>query len=175
MGTNAGFGIVYDRGASVVDVDVTDGGQKSENNSGIAFPIIRTEHWEKTFSRQDVRGETQNSFEQVKVPPKAYEPTKEKPHISSFPCLVRGLRQGQEPRRRKHETTSGHGTPCNSVRLHVRNGHLGDPNRKISMMVATDSIHGSIFAVVARRKGGQEDYVMHRFQNYVERLGLVEM
>ena len=26
---------------------------------------------------------------------------------------------------------------------------------KISMMVATDSIHGSIFAVVARRKGGR--------------------
>ena len=25
---------------------------------------------------------------------------------------------------------------------------------KISMMVATDSIHGSIFAVVARRRGG---------------------
>ena len=33
----------------------------------------------------------------------------------------------------------------------------GDPNRKISMMVAADSIHGSIFAVVARRKGGQDD------------------
>ena len=35
----------------------------------------------------------------------------------------------------------------------------GDPNRKISMMVATDSNHGSIFAVVARRTGGQDDYV----------------
>ena len=32
---------------------------------------------------------------------------------------------------------------------------LGGP--KISMMVATDSIHGSIFAVVAMRKGGQDD------------------
>ena len=30
---------------------------------------------------------------------------------------------------------------------------------KISMMGATDSIHGSIFAIVARRKGGQDDYV----------------
>ena len=36
----------------------------------------------------------------------------------------------------------------------------GDPNRKISMMVATDSIHGSIFAVVARRTGGQDEFVM---------------
>ena len=42
------------------------------------------------------------------------------------------------------------------------------------MMVATDSIHGSIFTVVARRKGGQDDYVMQSFQNYMDRLGLVE-
>ena len=42
------------------------------------------------------------------------------------------------------------------------------------MMVATDSIHGSIFAVVARRKGGQDDYVMQSFQNYIDRLGFVK-
>ena len=41
------------------------------------------------------------------------------------------------------------------------------------MMVATDSIHGSIFADVARRKGGQDDYVMQSFQNYIDRRGLV--
>ena len=35
-------------------------------------------------------------------------------------------------------------------------------------MVATD--HGSIFAVVALRKGGQDDYVMQSFQNYIDRL-----
>ena len=44
----------------------------------------------------------------------------------------------------------------------------------MSMMVATDSIHGSIFAVVARKKGGQDDYVMQSFQNYIDRLGLVK-
>ena len=49
----------------------------------------------------------------------------------------------------------------------------GDPNRRISMMVATDSIHGSVFAVVARRKSGQDDYVMQSFQIHVDRLGLV--
>ena len=41
------------------------------------------------------------------------------------------------------------------------------------MMVATDSICGSIFAVVARRKGGQDNYVMQVFQNYIDRLGSV--
>ena len=50
----------------------------------------------------------------------------------------------------------------------------GDTNRKFSMTVATNSIHGSIFAVVARRKGGQDDYVMQSFQNYIDRLGLVK-
>ena len=49
---------------------------------------------------------------------------------------------------------------------------LGGP--KNSMMVATGSIPGSIFAVVARRKGGQGDYVMQSFQNYIDRLGLVK-
>ena len=39
-------------------------------------------------------------------------------------------------------------------------------------MVATDSTHGSIFAVVARRKGGQDDRVIQSFQNYIDRLGL---
>ena len=35
---------------------------------------------------------------------------------------------------------------------------------KIPSMVATDSIHGSFFAVVSRRKGGQYDYVKQSFQ-----------
>ena len=42
------------------------------------------------------------------------------------------------------------------------------------MMVATDSIHGSIFAVVARRTGGQDDYVMQSFKKYKDQLGLAK-
>ena len=44
----------------------------------------------------------------------------------------------------------------------------------MSMMVATDSIHGSILAFVGKRKGGQDDYVMQSFRNYIDRLGLVK-
>ena len=51
---------------------------------------------------------------------------------------------------------------------------LGDPIRKISMLIATDSVHGSIFAVVARREGGQDDHVTQGFQNYIDKLGLVK-
>ena len=91
-----GFDIVYDRGTHVLDIDVNggvyvnDGGRKSEN-SGIAFPVVRTEHGERALSQaqrdyarkqaihQEVYGESQNTFEQVKVkvPPKPYETTKE--------------------------------------------------------------------------------------------------
>ena len=45
---------------------------------------------------------------------------------------------------------------------------------KILMMVTSDSIHGSICAVVARREGGQNDDVMQCFQNYIDRLGLAK-
>ena len=45
---------------------------------------------------------------------------------------------------------------------------LADPNKKIAMIVVTGSIHGSIFAVVERTKGGQD------FQNYIDPLGLVK-
>ena len=44
--------------------------------------------------------------------------------------------------------------------------------RKISMMIATGSKHGSI--VVARRKGAQDDNVILSFQNFFDMLGLVK-
>ena len=45
--------IVYDRGAYVLDVDVNDGvyvndeRRKFESDSGISFPVIRKEYWER--------------------------------------------------------------------------------------------------------------------------------
>ena len=49
MESTPGFDIVYDRGAHVLDVDVNDGvyvnneRRKFESDSGISFPVIRTE------------------------------------------------------------------------------------------------------------------------------------
>ena len=91
------FDIVYDRGAYVLDVDVNDGvyvnneRRQFEHDPGISFPVIRKEYWERALSQaqqdherqqgiqQDVQGENQHTFEQVKVkvPPNPYEPTKE--------------------------------------------------------------------------------------------------
>ena len=76
------------------DVDVNDGvneRQQFEHDSGISFPAIRKEYWERALSQsqqdherqqriqRDVHGENENAHEQikVKVPPKPYEPTKE--------------------------------------------------------------------------------------------------
>ena len=95
--TTPGYDTVYDRGAYVLDVDVNGGvyvkddRHKFENDSGISFPVIRTEYWERALCQaqkhherkqsiqQDVHGENQDTFEhaEAKVPPKPCEPTKE--------------------------------------------------------------------------------------------------
>ena len=85
MASTPGFDIVYDRGAYLLDVDVNDGiyvnneRQQSEHNSGISFPVIRKEYWERALSQaqqdherqqriqRDVHGENQNTHEQIKV------------------------------------------------------------------------------------------------------------
>ena len=183
----------------MLDVDVNDGAcvnderRQFEHDSGISFPGIREEHWERALSQaqqdherqqgiqQDVHGENQHTFEQirVKVPLQPYEPTKEErqSHEATH-CLFRAWYEICV----KAKSPDGKHTKQleNAEHILVIEFHYafatdipGDPNRKISMMVATDSIHGSIFAVVARRNGGQDDYVMQSFQNYIDRLGLV--
>ena len=81
----------------MLDVDVNDGvcvnveRRQFEHDSGISFPVIRKEYWERALSQaqqdherqqgiqQDFHGENQHTFEQVKVkvPQKPHEPTKE--------------------------------------------------------------------------------------------------
>ena len=146
MASTPGFDTVYDRRAYVLDVDVNDGvyvnneRQQFEHISGISFPVIRKEYWERALSQaqqdherqqrieRDVHGENQNTHEQikVKVPPEPYEPTKEErqSHTLSFPCLVWSLRQGQEPWRKTHQPAGKCRTPSrNWVWLRVRNRH----------------------------------------------------
>ena len=109
--------------------------------------------------------ENQNTCEhvKVKVPPKPSEPTKEKrPSHEATHC----------PFRAWCEICVDAKSHCGKHTKQVANlKHIpviefdyefatGGP--KISMMVATDSIHGSIFAVVAKRKGGQDDCRMPR-------------
>ena len=66
-------------------------------------------------------------------------------HALSFSFLLRGLRQGQEPRRKTRNSWED-----TEHILAVEFDYTfatdipGDPNRKVSMMVASDSIHGSI-------------------------------
>ena len=80
MASTPGFDIVYHRGAYVLDVDVNDGvhvndeRRKFASDSGISFPVIRKECWERALnqaqqdherkesSQQDVQGESQNTF-----------------------------------------------------------------------------------------------------------------
>ena len=181
MVTSPGFDIVYDRGACVLDVDVNDG------------PVIRKEYWERALSQaqqdherkqsiqQDVRGENQNTFEHVKVkiPPKHYEPTKveRQPHEATHCpfrawCEICVKAKSPDGKHTKQLGNAEH-IPVIKFDCAFATDALGDPSRRISMMVATDSIHGSIFAVVARRKGGQSFQKLHRSVGIGE--GRIEM
>ena len=57
MASTPGFDIVYERGAYVLDVDVNDGvyvneeRQKFESDSGISFPVIRRDYWERALNQ----------------------------------------------------------------------------------------------------------------------------
>ena len=175
----------------MLDVDVNDGvyvndeRRQFEHDSGISFPVIRKEYWERGSSQaqqdherqqgipQDVHGENQHAFEQVKVkvPPKPYEPTKEErlSHEATH-CLSRAWCEicvkAKSPDW-KHTKQLGNAEHILVVEFDYAfaTDMPCDPNRKISMMVATDSSHGSIFVVVALRQSGQDDHVMQRFQN----------
>ena len=183
----------------MLDVDVNDGvyvnnkRQHFEHNSGISFLVIRKEYWERALSQaqrdhkrqqriqRDVHGENQNTHEQikVKVPPKPYEPTKEERQSHEAThcpfrawCEICVKTKSPDGRHTKQLGNAEH-IPVFEFDYAFATDTAGDPNIKVSMTVATDSIPGLIFAVVAWRKGGQDDYVMQSFQNYTDRLGLV--
>ena len=81
MASTPGSDILCGRGAYVVDVDVNDavyvndGRREFESDSGISFPVIRKEYWERALNQaqqdherkesiqQDVHGEHQNTLE----------------------------------------------------------------------------------------------------------------
>ena len=194
MAGTTGCDIVYDRRAYVLGVDVNDGvyvhneRQQSEHNSGISFLVTRKEYLEGALSQaqqdherqqriqRDVHGENQNTHEQIKVKvhPKPFEPTKEERQsheATVFP--VPGVKSSLKPRALTENTPNSLENAEHILVIEFDYAFAtdtpGDPNRKISMMVATG---GSIFDVVAGTQGGQDDYVMQSFQNYIGSAGI---
>ena len=114
----------------------------------------------------------------VKVPPKPYEPTKEERQSHEAThcpfrawCEICVKAKSPDGKHAKQVGNPEH-IPVIEFDCALATDTPGGP--KISMMVATNSIHGSIFAVVAGRTGGQDDYVMQSFQHYIDRLGSVK-
>ena len=115
------------------------------------------DHERNQSIQQDVHGENQNTFEhvKVKVPPKPYETTKEERQshqATQCPscawceiCVKAKSPDGKHSRQL--------GNPDHILVIEFDYAFATDTRggRRLSMMVATDSIHGSIFGVVARR------------------------
>ena len=114
----------------------------------------------------------------VKVPPKPYEPTKEErqSHEATHCPICAGCVICVKAKSPDGKHVKQVGNPEHIPVIEFDYAFVTDTpgGPKISMMVAIDSIHGSIFAVVAKRKGGQDDHVMQSFQNNIDRLGLVK-
>ena len=152
--------------------------RKFESDSGISFPVIRKEYWERALNQsqqdhekkkriqQDVHGENQNTFEYVRsrylqslTSPRKRNVSPMKLHIVRF---VHGVRSASRPRALTENTPNKWRNPEHIPVVEFDYAFATDTpgGPKVSMMVTTDSIHGSIFAGVARRKGGQDDYLM---------------
>ena len=136
-------------------------------DSGISFPVIRKEYWERALKQaqhdhdrkesvqQDVHGENQNTIEhvKVKVPPKLYEPTKEErqsheaTHCASCEICVKAT--SPDGKHAKQVGNPEH-VPVIEFDYAFATDTLGGP--KIVMMFVVDSVHGSIFAVVRRKR-----------------------
>ena len=89
MGTTPGLDTVYDRGACVLDVDV-NGVQQLESDSGIAFPVIRKEYWERVLSQAQHEHErkraTHQDVNQNLTSPRKKSVNPTKPHIVLHEC-----------------------------------------------------------------------------------------
>ena len=115
----------------------------------------------------------------VKVPPKLYETTEEErqSHAATHCrfrawCEICVKAKSSDGRHKKRLVDSEH-NPVIEFDCALATDTLGDPIRQISMMVATDSMHGSIFAFVARRKGCQDDCRYVEFpRTLLDKLGL---
>ena len=164
MANTSGFDTVYDRGAYVLDVDVNDGvyvnneRQQSEHNSGISCLVIRKENWERALSQaqqdherlhrnqRDVNGENQYTHEQIQVKchqsltsPRKRSVSPMKPHIV---LSVLGVKFASKPRALTENTPNSwenaERIPVIEFEYAFATDTPGDPNRKFSMMVATD-------------------------------------
>ena len=103
------------------------------------------------------------------MPSKPYEPTKEErqSHEATHIVLsVLGVRFASRPGSLTHTKHLENTAHILLIEFDYALAHNKHPWR-------FPTVHGTMIAVVARRKSGQDDYVMQSFQNYLGRLGLV--
>ena len=146
MASTPGFDIVYDRGGCVLDVDINDGvsvndeRRKFESVSGVSFPVIRKEYWERALNQaqqdhernqsiqQDVHGENRNTFEHVQVQiltsPRKRNVSPMKAHIVRF---VHRVRSASRPEKHAKQVGNPEHIPVIEFDSRVCNRHAWWP------------------------------------------------
>ena len=174
METTREIDIVYDRGAYVLDVDVNDGvyvnDERRQSGSdfwnhfsrdtqrvlGTSLEPSTQGHDRNQSTQQDVHGENQNTYEQVKVkvPSKLHEPTKEERYShEATHCLFRVWCEICVKAKNTKRLVDTQHIPMIEFDYAFAAETLGDPYRNISMMIATDSIQGPIFCSCGKDRG----------------------
>ena len=141
---------MYDRGVYVLDVDVNDGvyvndeRRKFESDSGISFPVIRKEYWERAL-----RIKTRFEHVNVKVPPSPTGLREERQSHEATHCPFRAWCEicvmAKSPDG-KHAKQVGNPEHILVVEFDYAFATDIPGGPKFSMTVATDSVHGSICA-----------------------------
>ena len=64
--------------------------------------------------------------------------------------------------------------PCIELDYNFGSDKSDDPEHKVTMLVACDSVHQSLVSPMANKKGGGDDYVVESLLQWIDGLGLVK-
>ena len=189
-----GFNIVDEGGVFVLDAHFNATGVGSSDQWGQVFAAtgetVTDQRWKRALGQAEAEAQQERKYfveetdgregHRAKAPPKPYSPSEEERRNHNLThCPFRSWCEicvaGKSPAG-MHKKQSAPETKIPVIEFDYTFGsdRPGDPERKISMLVATDSIHKSVFAVQARRKGSSDEYAMQSFLNYVNMLSLVK-
>ena len=136
---------------------------KLERALSQAAKDTREEHW-KDLAQPDTKA--------AKQPAQPHEPTQQQRtehEVTHCPYSVSANSLDGQPRRQNIDKET---IPVVEFDFAIGTDRPGDPEMVIT--VVTNYVNNSCLSLMARRKGAQDEYVVHGMLNNVDRLGLVK-